>query len=102
MITSRSVDRPAGALHHVAGAGDELARGIDRKRAVAGIARAARRLHDEIALAVDGDVEWIAGALHRAGAEVDPGGAVLHETDAAVLAGAEIPVAGARHEIFRK
>jgi hypothetical protein len=46
-------------------------------------------------------LERIAGALHRAGAEVDPRAVVLNETDAAVFAG-EFAVAGARPEIFGK
>src|SRR5580698_9210477 len=92
-------DRAAVAEHLVAFAGDELAGGIGRERAVSGIALAARRLHRQIALAVDRDVERIAGALDGAGAEIDPGGAILHEADFAVAAG-EFLVGGARHQIF--
>ena len=46
---------------------------VDLQRAVAGVALAARRLHHQEAVAVDGDVERIAGLLDRALAEVVPG-----------------------------
>src|SRR5580704_16700324 len=72
-------DRAAVAEHLVAFAGDELAGGVGRERAVAGIALAARRLHRQIALAVERDVERIAGVLDGARAEIDPGGAILHD-----------------------
>src|SRR4029077_203820 len=80
-------DRAAVADHLIAFAGDELAGGVGRERAVSGIALAARRLHHQITLAVERDVERIAGVLDGARAEVDPGGAILHEADAAVFAG---------------
>src|SRR5580658_9737983 len=53
-------DRAAVAEHLIAFAGDELAGGVGRERAVPGIALAARRLHHQIALAVERDVERIA------------------------------------------
>src|SRR5580700_108325 len=92
-------DRAAAAEHLIAFAGDELAGGVGRERAVSGIALAARRLHHEIALVVERDVERIAGALDGAGAEIDPGCAVLHVADLPVAA-AEALVAGARHQKF--
>ena len=49
-------------------AGHELAGGVDLQRAVAGVALAARGLHHQEGVAVDGDVERIAGLLDRAGA----------------------------------
>ena len=55
-----------GAEHRIAGCGDELALRVDLERAVAGVALAARRLHREEALAVDGDVERVLGVLERA------------------------------------
>ncbi len=55
------LDRPAVAEHAVAGAGHELALGVDLQRAVAGVALAARGLHDQEGVAVDGDVERVAG-----------------------------------------
>ena len=80
------------AEHLVALAGDELAVAVDLQRAVAGVALAARRLHDQEAVAVDRDVERIAGLLHRALAQIEPGRAVLHEADGPIGA----------HEIVRR
>ena len=92
-------DRPGSAEHLIAALGDELAGGVDGERAGAGVAHPARRLHRDIALAVDGDVERVAGAFERARGKIDPGGAILDERDALVLA-AEFAVFGAGHQIF--
>src|SRR6202451_1566567 len=60
-------DRAAAAEALIAFAGDELAGGVGRERTISGIALAARRLHHEIALAVERDVERIAGGLDGGG-----------------------------------
>ena len=72
---------------------------VDLQRAVARVAFAARRLHGEEGVAADRDVERIAGLLHRALGEVEPGRAVLHEADAAVVA-AKLVRARDRHQVF--
>src|SRR5215471_14477753 len=93
------LDRAAVADHAVAVAGDELALGIDLEGAVARVAFAARGLHHEEGIAVDGDIERIAGRADRAGAVIAPGGAVLHEAHAPVGA-LEAGRLGNRHQIF--
>ena len=56
-------DRAAVAEHLIAVGGDQLAGGVELQRAVAGVALAARRLHRQEAVAVDRDVERVAGVL---------------------------------------
>src|SRR5580700_2867598 len=92
-------DRAAVAEHRIAFAGDELAGGVGRERAVSGIALAARRLHHEITFAVERDVERVAGVLDGARAEIDPGGAILHEADAPIAAG-KLLIGRVRHQKF--
>src|ERR1700733_13032381 len=92
-------DRAALAKHRVAVTGHELAGAVDLKRAVAGVALAARGLHHEIGFAVDGDVERAAGAVNGARRHVDIAGAVIDEVDLAVAA-VEILIAGVRLQIL--
>src|SRR5262249_31367648 len=78
------LDGPAVGEPGVAGGGHELALGIDLERAVAGVALAARGLHHEEGIAIDGDVERVAGRPDRAGGKIAPGGAILHIAHAPV------------------
>src|SRR6266545_590349 len=93
------LDRTAFAQHLKAFAGDQLAGGVDLQGAVAGVALAARSLHDQEGVAVDRDVERIAGALDRTGPEIVPGCAVLHVAQPPVGA-LEPIVARVRHQEF--
>src|SRR6185437_6652965 len=88
-------DRAAAAEDGIAFRGHQLAGGVDLERAVARVALAARCLHREETVAVDGDVERIAGALHAAGVHVVPDAAVAHIADARTRVGA-----GGRGQIF--
>src|SRR5258708_7125547 len=63
-------DRSALAHHLRSVGGDELALRVDLHRAVAGVSFAGGGLHDQESLAVDRDVERVAGRLHGACTEV--------------------------------
>ena len=77
-------DRSRFTQHLIALAGDELTVVVDLHRAVAGVTFAARCLHEQEPVAVDGHVQRIAGLLERTLAHVVPGRAVLHEAHASV------------------
>src|SRR5258707_69180 len=72
-------DRSALAHHLRSVGGDELTLRVDLHRAVAGVSFAGGSLHDQESLAVDRDVEWVAGRLHGASTEVVPGPAIVDE-----------------------
>src|SRR6267142_3008246 len=95
------LDRPAVADHAVAGVGHELALGIDLESAVARVALAAWSLHHEEGIAIDGGVERVAGRPDRTGAEIAPGGAVLHVAHTPVGA-LEAGSLRLRHQVFFK
>jgi hypothetical protein len=59
----------------------ELAGRIHLQCASARVALAARRLHHQEGIAVDGDVERVAGPVERPRLEIVPGRAVVHVAD---------------------
>ena len=77
MIGVLELDRTAVAHDPIAGAGHQLSLRVDLQRAVAGVALAARGLHHQKSVTVDGNIERIAGLADRPGVEIVPGGAVL-------------------------
>ena len=81
-VIGRDGDGAAVALHLIALAGHQIAVGVEREMAVAGVARAGRGLDREIALAGDGDIIRRAGLFDIALADVAHHAGIFHEADA--------------------